>query len=303
MLQQIIHTTPDAYTIKKDVRQPIEAIGRFGLRLKTPESMAQYHWHGHIELNWLLQGRLIYLFDGIEVEVPKNQLLLFNASIPHRSKIVMGEGDKPPLVYNLYFPFDEFLQWPYIKNLQQNILDGSMIIAKDANALDEALLKCWYKDSLSLDAQKQNLIFGELKNRVRRMEVEGWDYLIAPKYKKGARPDVSSKDVQHVVQMMQYIAANFHRDIDNKKIAKEVGLHPNYAMNLFRKVMNVPLKQYLRRMRLFRAHALMIDTDLPASTIAYDTGFGSVSRFYEVFKAQYQMAPNEYRKKLKQNNM
>lgn len=303
MSQQLIHTTPDAYTIKKDVSQPIEAIGRFGLRLKTPVTMQKYHWHGHIELNWLLNGRLVYLFDGTEVEIPKNQLILFNASIPHRSKFVAGEGDNPPLVYNLYFPFDQFLQWPNIKNLQQNILEGAMMVAKNTHELDEALIKCWYKDSQSHDIQKQKLIFNELKNRVRRMEVEGWDYLISPQRHKGERVDVSSKDVQHVVQIMQYITANFHRPIDNKTIAKEVGLHPNYAMNLFSKVMNVPLKQYLRRMRLFRAHALMVDTDLPASTIAYDAGFGSVSRFYEVFKAQYQMAPNEYRKKIKSQNL
>ncbi len=162
-----------------------------------------------------------------------------------------------------------------------------------------ALLKCWYQDSQSENLQKQQLIAGELQNRLRRMEVEGWSSLRSPHKSKMERADVSSNDVNHVVDMMQYVAANFQRPINNKDIAKSVGLHPNYAMNLFSKVMHISLKKYLRHMRLYRAHVLMMDTNLPASTIAYDAGFGSVSRFYEVFKAEYHMAPNEYRKKYK----
>ncbi len=94
--------TPNAYNIKNDFSQPIDAIGTFAIVYKQPQVMEHYHWHGHIELSWLETGMMTYLFDGQKIDIPKNQLFLFSASIPHRCLYVEGEKNQSARGYITY---------------------------------------------------------------------------------------------------------------------------------------------------------------------------------------------------------
>ena len=46
------------------------AFGRFGIRIFEPELMPLPHWHGHVELNFAMNFRMAYDFDGTRLEVP-----------------------------------------------------------------------------------------------------------------------------------------------------------------------------------------------------------------------------------------
>jgi transcriptional regulator GlxA family with amidase domain len=72
--------------------------------------------------------------------------------------------------------------------------------------------------------------------------------------------------------------------LDAAEIAKVVGLHPNYALNLFTRVMHEPIHRFVMRMRLIKAREVDFTTSLPVETIAYDSGFRSVSHFYMQFR-------------------
>jgi len=73
------------------------------------------------------------------------------------------------------------------------------------------------------------------------------------------------------------------------------GLHENYALSLFTRVMRAPLKQFVIRMRLMRARALLVGSSMPISAVAEGSGFSSVSQFYAQFKAGYGIPPAEVR--------
>ena len=66
-------------------------------------------------------------------------------------------------------------------------------------------------------------------------------------------------------------------------------------MNLFRKVIGVTIGEYLTRRRLSHAHAMLVSTDAKVATVAFDSGFGSVSRFYAVFGDSLGKTPSQYR--------
>ena len=84
--------------------------------------------------------------------------------------------------------------------------------------------------------------------------------------------------------------------LDAAAIAEVVGLHPNYALNLFSRVMHVSIHRFVLRMRLIRARELLFTSSLPVETIAYDSGFRSVSQFYLQFRRAYGLPPHRLRR-------
>ena len=74
------------------------------------------------------------------------------------------------------------------------------------------------------------------------------------------------------------------------------GLHENYALSLFSRTMQVPLKQFIIRMRLMRARALLVESSTAISSVAEQCGFCSMTQFYAQFRAGYGMSPAALRK-------
>jgi transcriptional regulator GlxA family with amidase domain len=48
-------------------------------------------------------------------------------------------------------------------------------------------------------------------------------------------------------------------------------------------------------LRLQHAQALLIDTNEPILNIALKAGFGSISRFYDIFNREYHKTPQQFR--------
>ena len=95
--------------------------------------------------------------------------------------------------------------------------------------------------------------------------------------------------------MARFIAENHAEPLPLKEVADHVGLHPNYAMTLLRRHYGMTLNTYLTRMRVCQAQYLLISTGEDVSRIAFETGFGSISRFYAAFKSVSGGTPRRYR--------
>ncbi len=81
-------------------------------------------------------------------------------------------------------------------------------------------------------------------------------------------------------------------------IAQVIGLHPNYALNLFTSVMGIAMQKFVIRMRLIRARSLLFAGNISIANVAFESGFTSQSQFYEHFRAAYGMPPSAMRKSL-----
>lgn len=105
-----------------------------------------------------------------------------------------------------------------------------------------------------------------------------------------------------VSKMAAYIALNYQEPCSIRQIAAATGLHPNYAMNLFRKNTGMTLHAYLEQHRLFHARRRLVTANDTILNVALDSGFGSASRFYEIFNQSVGCSPGEYRKKISSGN-
>ena len=132
----------------------------------------------------------------------------------------------------------------------------------------------------------------ELNALFRRVLFDAPDYLRHSGNVASADRRLSSAHIRHVVAMVRHALEHLGDPLSNADITKVTGLHENYALTLFTRVMHVPLKQFVIRMRLMRARALLVESSLAISAVADASGFASVSQFYHQFKQAYGLSPN-----------
>ena len=83
-------------------------------------------------------------------------------------------------------------------------------------------------------------------------------------------------------QMAVFITEHYQDRITVADIAAAAHLHPKYTTGLFRDRRGMTLRDYLVQQRLSQAQRLLATTDRNVVDVAFASGFGSVSQFYEV---------------------
>ncbi|MCX7301328.1 MAG: helix-turn-helix domain-containing protein [Rhodobacterales bacterium] len=275
------------------------AIGRFGMRIFTPTIMGTPHWHGHIELNFLTGASMTYRVDEAEIEIGPGRLVLFWAGIPHQLTGITPVGSGPAKLANIYLPFDTFLFMPHIAQLQVALLGGALVSLPDT-LCDLDQIECWYRDYRSNDFERTEVMKMEMNAMMRRALLSDLDYLRPPIADPGDERTLSSAHIRHVVAMVRYIMENLPQPMSNADVAAVTGLHQNYALALFTRTMRLPMKRFIIRMRLLRARALLMESSAAITTVAEQSGFPSISQFYDHFKAAYGMSPHAMRSRYTQ---
>ena len=95
--------------------------------------------------------------------------------------------------------------------------------------------------------------------------------------------------------MAYFIARHYTLPLSVSQIARDVDLHPDYAVTLFRKTFGIGLVDYLTQHRLTHAQRLLAITNHKIARIAFESGFGSLSRFYHVFNRESGQSLGQYR--------
>lgn len=266
------------------------AFGRFGIRIFDPVLMTQPHWHGHIEANFATDFEMEYQVDGQALTLPANRLVVFWAGVPHQlTKITKLEGPSHKLC-NIYLPLDAFLMMNHIAGLQVALLGGGMIVLPEALCSADQLRR-WYADYRSGDFERAEVVKMELNALFRRAALGDLTFLLAPQHEASGDRALSSAHIRHVIAMVRHVLENLEKPLRNSDITSVTGLHENYALSLFTQVMRAPLKQFVIRMRLMRARALLVESSMAIASVAEASGFSSVSQFYAQFKAGYGLPP------------
>lgn len=101
--------------------------------------------------------------------------------------------------------------------------------------------------------------------------------------------------LKRVEEMARFIAHNYTRKLTTEDVSGAVQLHPNYAMNLFKKTFGLSMVDYITQHRISHAQRLLATTDEKIIEVALNSGFNSISRFNEAFKRACSCSPREFR--------
>ena len=238
--------------------------------------------HNEVEINLLTSGSLSYLFGGRRTTVEADRLAVFWAAIPHQ--IVEFEGDSPYFVVTL--PLSDFLRIGLEPGFVSRVMHGELVIDAKTDATDRLKFRQWERELSQGDRSDE---------RAARLEVEARMLRLARVRADGAvvhhSPQLSRAD-----QLACYIARNYQQPLTSASVAEANGVHPNYAMNLFRKSFGTTMNRFLTEHRISHAQRLLATGDETILEIAFAAGFQSLSRFNEVFKVACGCSPRDYRK-------
>ncbi len=249
--------------------------------------------HNEIELNFLKKGSLTYLFGGQRITIRRGRIGLFWAAIPHQVIGSKGGAD----YYVVTLPLAWFLQCRLPPNLVDRLLHGQFL--RDPNRtrfeLDLRLFQSWEKDLPARGIEPRPATLLEMHARLRRIADELEDDS-GTSGRRGMSMVLGEGGISKVEEMAAYIARSYQQKLSIEDIAEQVKLHPNYAMNLFKQAFNITLNEYIAQNRISHAQRLLVTTDHQIVEIALDSGYQTLSRFYDVFRKSCGCSPGQYRK-------
>jgi AraC-like DNA-binding protein len=282
----IMQDSEVAHIFNED-REPYAPYG-MTCQLWKPSLMNRPDYHNEIELNFLERGSLTYLLRGRRVTVSAGRLTAFWALVPHQ--IVDSEGGAPYYVATI--PLASFLQWSLRQEFVNAILRGEVIEGPESmQEGDRYRFRQWLVDAGEGSEVMSDVMLMEVEARLHRLAATYSG--AAPSAEETVNLDASrSSDVE---TMAVFVAANYQQSLHIKDIADSVGLHPDYATSLFQRTFGMTLYDYLLDHRITHAQRLLATTDNKISTIAFDSGFNSISRFNVAFKATCRCTPSTYR--------
>lgn len=102
---------------------------------------------------------------------------------------------------------------------------------------------------------------------------------------------LSQDRTQMVVEILR---RNLTQPPTLEELAREVGVSPFYLSRTFSGEMGMPINQYLRKLRLEKAAALLKSGEYNVSEAAYEVGYNSLSHFSSAFHAMFGCCPGLY---------
>lgn len=262
----------------------------------TPAIMPRPDHHNEVQLNLLQSGTITYLLGGRKVHVTAGRMSAFWAAIPHQ--IIELATDREYFVATV--PFAWFLEWRLPDSFVQPMLRGTLYSEPTSRraALDNDLFTQWEADLQdgNPDPATRDLVLLEMRARLLRLAA-ALPARAAAVPRGGARNVLlSDGGLKRVEQMACLIAQRYRDSLTAEEIGQAVGLHPNYAMSLFRRTFGATLVEYLTHQRVSHAQRLLATTDTKIVEVALDSGFKSISRFNESFRRICGCTPREYRR-------
>lgn len=107
----------------------------------------------------------------------------------------------------------------------------------------------------------------------------------------------TNPDEAVVRQMTRYLHDNYNRPIQVRDVAAQVHLSERHTNRLFRRVMGLPIKDYLMAYRLKIAAQLLLNRNLTVTEIAHAIGYHDVRYFIALFRQRTGLTPAAFRRR------
>jgi len=109
---------------------------------------------------------------------------------------------------------------------------------------------------------------------------------------------VEAKDKQSILMndIVDYVENNYKKQISLNQLADSLGYEYCYFSKLFNKLFSMSFNSYINTYRFNAASEMLINTDMPVTEIAYESGFQSIRSFNNTFKNLSGRSPSDFRK-------
>lgn len=249
----------------------------------------QEHFHQDIELLYVLEGTLDVTAGEQITHMKPEDILVVNANKRHSLK---GSRDI------LYVRFSILYQ--IVSDVFQSVdiifwCDSTRGQSERYNQLRD-VLKILLNHYLETRGDSAN--FGHIALCYRVLDLLSMYFLVQSADKESM--DDKEKFEDRLLQINNYIRANYNQPISLKELADKLYLSNGYLSRFFKRNYGMSFAEYLTNIRLYHAVDELLYTNTPITRIAYDNGFANVAIFNKAFKKAYGDTPSSFRKKSKE---
>ncbi len=254
------------------------------------------HWHDHLEIAQVLDGRGDFLFGRRALTAEPGDVFFIDDSQPHvararpgaslrlllllfRPELIAGPGCRElDLGYLAPFRIDERTASPRVRG-------GSALASELAPVLRE-LREIWERQDPAeyhlADATLRRVL--ALVNRQRRSDPRTAGMRAASDRRERIRP------------VLAYVDSHCREHITLDDVADAVHVSPSRVRHVFKDVTGVSFREYVTQVRIAEAKRLLLTTDLSVADVARAVSYTNLHQFYKVFHRSCAMSPGEYRR-------
>ena len=257
---------------------------QFSLQGSPSPLRREFHRHNDMELTLLRSGRLNYDMNGCSAPIPPGRLCLLWGGIPHR----WAECSTSINLQVLCLPMSFFLGLKLPPAFVHALLTGHIVGESDGarEPVDDHLMREWAENISSGRPELRKVAEMEIESRLHRLA------LTPPRKGLHLRKRGGEDALARLLGTFCEGATEGH---SVEELSRGAGLHPKYAMRLFKRECGITLLQYLHQLRVSHAQRLLLTTGEKIIDIALDSGFGSAASFYEIFKKETGANPSVFR--------
>lgn len=267
----------------------LEEIG-FRVWRSAPSVMGRAHMHTDVEAHFIPRGGMRYFLAGRFQALPPRRLAVLWAGMPHR----LVETDPETECCYATIPLAWFLQWGIAHAFVQRLLSGDILCEPGEEADgDQASFERWERDLADPRPELGRIALLEVEARMRRLAAATPPPPAAGEPRGCVEGGAVAGQVERIAQ---FVSRHYREPLSVAQIADGIGLHPVYAMQVFKQGCGMSLWEYLTRLRVSHAQRLLLTTDWKVHAVASESGFGSLGRFHETFRRVCGRTPGAYRR-------
>ena len=262
--------------------QTLPEVGSLGPMIVDPQWAKRWHKSAGCELIHVIRGALRVELEGGVLRGGSRATLLVPQDVRHRDVFDLAEG------LTLFYVF---FTWPAIESYLRVLTPARF--ATLSRALEPEITPAFERLQKSLDLGTE---VDQLMARVQTLEILLLVLGAQTRRSQGpARlpPYGRTRQQMLLVQARQYIDAHFREHLSLDAIAHELRVSPYYLSHVFSRESGLSFVEYLTRVRLQQALALLREGRLNVSEIAYAVGYDDSNYFAKVFRRHFGLAPRE----------
>ncbi len=252
----------------------------------TTKATTGPHCHDFYEFFLITGGRVVHAVNGHREELEQGSLVFIRPEDIHY--YISLDGCDSEFI-NIAFPQST------MESIQTFLGDLSLI---------ERLFEPGKPPSITLSAAQMDLLKGRLDNlnlisftdkTMKRMELRLLVLELLTKHFKDYgqyRKETVLSWLDELHYEMQK-KENFTRGLD--AVIERSGKSHEHICREFKKRFGVTLTEYTNNLKLNYAANLLVNTNTEICTIAFESGYESLSHFYHLFKRKFTVAPLKFR--------
>lgn len=249
------------------------------------EKSTTLHWHHAFELTLVLEGATHYIAEGEHHYVSAGDLLFINSGFIHQTENISNTEINRSLVM--------VISDTVLEGLDHSVAHSYFCIEKNSPERNE-IISAMYKIANYLENLQP---FEHLLIRSEFLKIL---YILYSKCREEKKTlIIKNTSFKNIIK---YVGEHYSEKISLKDISSIAGLHENYFCRYFKNETGISFHQYLSRIRLNSALALLTSGPYSALDCALQSGFSSEKVFIDWCKKVYNCTPLQYKSRRKNLN-